>query len=137
MLAATSGRAFGSWQPGDKRSRSDQTVSFRDHALNLFPVDLRQIKPETKPATSPDVFGNEKAFRSGMGESFIHAGSGLTIQSHPAVAVMIVKKVTELFAADFETQVAIAPRNSERVWQGFDKSDHMPATPFEQRPGYL
>ena len=84
-----------------------------------------------------DVFGNVKAFRSSSSESLIHTGSGLTIQGHAAVAMMVVEEVTEALAADYEAQVTIAARNSRRFGQGLDQGDDATAALFEDRPGYV
>jgi hypothetical protein len=81
------------------------------------------------------VFGNVKAFWGSVSQRLIHTESGLAVEGHTAVAVMVVQKVAEAPAADLEAQVAVTGGNSRCFGQRFDKRDNMSAPPRKDRLG--
>src|SRR5450432_4002780 len=49
---------------------------------------------------------------------------------------MVVEKVAEAPATDFEAQVTVAAKNSRCLGKGLDERDNMSAPPVEDRSGY-
>src|SRR4030095_345194 len=86
-------------------ARTDQTVGLSDAALNLSPIDLRQVDPQTQPAACSDIFGNKESIRGNASQCVVNAGGSFTVQSDSPIAMMIVEKIAKTLAANLKAQM--------------------------------
>jgi hypothetical protein len=80
-------------------------VSLSDDVLNVSPIDLRKVDPQTQPTACSDMFRDKESIRGNASQRVIYAGGSLTVQSDPAIAMMIVEKIAKSLAANLKAQM--------------------------------
>ena len=93
-------------------------VASQEKIADLGPVDFGQIETECDPAARADVGREIVAFRLGFGEGSVIAGEDFAGDGDNAVAMMVVKKISEDFFADRKSGVGIF-----EFARGFGKSE--------------